>query len=165
MKKLLVILFLAPALSWAQSRSIDAFIKQYQDKEDVSVVSIEGTLFNLIASIADEESSDEEMQAIKRVFANIENLKIVSVPYRSAEFNKEKFSEFRSDLRKDKYEELMTMRDDDKNMTFMSQGDNSELSNIVVLIDEGNKLTVLSVIGTVDVRDLAYLARNHDDYH
>ena len=166
MKKLLVIILLAPALAMGQSRSVEAFINQYQDHDEVSVVSIEGSLFDLIGMIAEEaEEDDEELQAIKRVFDNIEHLKIVSVPYRAADFNSDKFNAFRSDLKKDKYEELMTMKDDEKKMTFMTQGENSELSNMVVLIDEEQKLTILSVIGTVDVKDLAYLARNHDNYH
>ena len=169
MKNLLIALLLLPATVFGQSKSIESFINQYEDNDDVSVVSIEGSLFSLIASMADFEDddseNDEEMEAVKRVFGNIESMKIVSVPYKVAKFDNTKIKEFRSDLKKDNYTELMSLRDDGKNMTFMAQGEESELSNMVVLIDEEDKLTVLSVIGSLDMKDLALLARNHDDFH
>ena len=169
MKNLLIALLLLPATVFGQSKSIESFINQYQDNDDVSVVSIEGSLFSLIASMADFEDEDiedaEEMEAVKRIFSNIESMKIVSVPYRVAKFDNTKIKEFRADLKKDKYSELMSLRDDGKDMTFMAQGEDSELSNMVVLINEDDKLTVLSIIGSLEMKDLALLARNHDDFH
>lgn len=169
MKKLILIMLLLPSIAFGQSKSIEKFISEYQDNDDVSVVSVEGSLFSLIASMAsietDNAEENEEMEAIQRVFSNIESMKVVSVPYNVASFSNEKYKEFKGDLRKDDYSELMSLRDDGKNMTFMAQGTDSEVSNMVVLIDEDDKLTVLSVIGSVDMKDLAVLARNHDDFH
>ena len=169
MKNLLIALLLLPAVSFGQSKSIESFISQYQDNEEVSVVSIEGSLFSLLASMADLDDEDaenyEEMEAVKRVFSNIESMKIVSVPYKVAKFDNTKIKEFKSELKKDDYSELMSLRDDGKNMTFMAQGEDSELSNMVALIDEDDKLTVLSIVGSVDMKDFAMLARNHGDFH
>ena len=100
MKNLLIALLLLPATVFGQSKSIESFINQYQDNDDVSVVSIEGSLFSLIASMADFEDEDiedaEEMEAVKRIFSNIESMKIVSVPYRVAKFDNTKIKEFRA---------------------------------------------------------------------
>lgn len=164
MKTIVVIYLLVPIIAFGQSKSIDNFIAKWKGNQDVSVVNISGSLFNLLSEVTSIDKEDEEMEAMKRIFRNIQSMKIVSVPYRIAEFSSTRINELKNDLENDQYEELMTLRDNEKNFLFMAQGDNSTLSNMVVLIDDDDQFTVLSVLGSLDMKDLALLARNHKEF-
>ena len=72
MKKLtgLMIIALLPFIAMAQSKSVTSFQNKYSDHDDATFVTIKGSLFNLIASVADyddKDDPDEDLQAFGRI--------------------------------------------------------------------------------------------------
>jgi hypothetical protein len=47
----------------------------------------------------------------------------------------------------------------------MSQGKEDEIRNMVILAEEKENFTLLSINGKLSMKDLAYLSKNHDDFH
>ncbi len=162
MKNLLIILFFASTAVYSQSKSAAAFQEKYKDDRDATVVSINGSLFNLFANIAEAaDEADEEAQAMARIAKNINSLKIISVPVYRSGLQPDAILQLRKDLISEKYDELMQVRDGQDRVYFLAQGDEKEVRNMYVLIQEDEDFTMLEIDGTLNMSDLSYLARHH----
>ncbi|MCA6073693.1 DUF4252 domain-containing protein [Fulvivirga sedimenti] len=162
MKNLLIVLLFASTAVYSQSKSAAEFQEKYKDDRDATVVSISGSLFNLFANIAEAaEEGDEEAQAMARIAKNINSMKIISVPVYRSGLQPDAILKLRKDLISEKYDELMQVRDGQDHVYFLAQGDEKEVRNMYVLIQEENDFTMLEIDGVLNMSDLAYLARNH----
>ncbi|MTI20176.1 DUF4252 domain-containing protein [Fulvivirga sp. RKSG066] len=168
MKKLATVLFaviVSSGAALAQSKTVEEFHNKYKDDRDAKVVNLNGRLFDLFSSIASWDESDEEAQAIARIAANIKSMQILSIPLYKSGFSDEDIAKMRKDLSKEKYEELMTVRDGSDKIYFMTQGDEKTIRNMLVLIQEEEEFAVFNINGVLDTKDLSYLAKNHDKWH
>jgi len=168
MKKLVVTvvgLMIVGASAFAQSKTVENFRQKYKDDRDAKVVSLSGSLFNLLSAVASWDENDEEAQAVSRIAKNIKSMDILSVPMYKTGLKDEDVDRMMSDLKGEKYEELMTARDGEEIVHFMTQGDDKSISNMVALIRDNDELTVLNINGTVAMEDLSYLIKNHNDWH
>lgn len=163
MKKLIALLLVTGTATFAfgQSKTIEDFHSKYKDDRDAKVVSLNGGLFKLIASIADVEESDEDVKTIARIADNITSMDILSIPMYESGFDSKSIDDMRSQLHKEKYEELMTVKEGSDRIYFMTQGTGSQVKNMLVLIREEEEFMVMNINGSLDMKDLAYLARNH----
>ena len=164
MKYLTLILLFATSVAWSQSKSAAAFQEKYRDDRDATVVTISGSMFNLFANIADAaEEDDEEAQAMARIARDIKSMRILSVPVYKSGMERDEILKLRDDLKKEKYDELMQVRDGQDHVFFLAQGDEKEVRNMYVLIHEKDDFTMLEIEGTLRMADLARLARHHSD--
>ena len=165
MKKLTAILMIAllPAVALAQSKSVIDFQSKFSNDPDVTTVLIKGPLFKFIASIAD-HNDDPEMEAIGRIANGIKSMEVFSVPFYT-DLNREDISSLRNGLKKDGYEELLVVRDGKDHVNIMSQGKEDEIRNMVILAEEKENFTLLSINGKLSMKDLSYLSKHHDDFH
>lgn len=165
MKYLLMICLIAAGSAvMAQSKSADAFHNKYQGDRDATVVKLNGSIFNLVASIAAEaDEADEDAQALARIASEINSIRVLSVPVYKSGLEPEDIKALRNDLIKEKYDELMTVRDGSDRMYFLAQGDETEVRNMYVLIQQDREFTMLSIDGRLKMSDLSYLANHHKD--
>lgn len=167
MKKITTFMFALVVLSataFAQSKTVAKFHDKYKDDRDAKVVSLSGGLFELLSSIASWDESDEDAQAIARIADNIKSLDILSIPLYKSGFNHDDIDEMRADLSKEDYEELMTVRDGGDKIYFLTQGDKSTVKNMLILIKGEDEFALLNVNGSLDMKDLGYLAKNHKNW-
>ena len=170
MKKLatlLIAIALIPALATAQTKALAEFHAKYRDMDNTTYVDISGSLFNFASSIAnyvDEDDEDkEEIEAAGRILGAIKSMQVLSVPYRVVD--KSDISSLKSSLDKEKFESLMTVKDDDANINIMAQGSGSELKNLTFLIDDEDEFVLLTFQGTLSMEDVSYLVKNQKNWH
>lgn len=167
MKKLLALLLIAGAATctFGQSKTIEDFQNKYGEDRDAKVVSLNGSLFKLLGSIASYDEEDEDAQTIARIAGNINSMEILSIPMYKSGFDNKSFDDMRSQLKGEKYEELMTVRDGSDRVYFMTQGTASQVKNMLVLVREEDEFTVMNINGSLDMKDLAYLAKHHKNWN
>jgi len=167
MKKLAVMIFAVAisATAFGQSKTVENFRNKYKNDRDAKVVSLSGGLFELLSSIASWDESDEEAMAISRIADNIRSLEILSIPLYKSGFSHEDIDKMRSDLEKESYEELMTVKDGHERVYFLTQGDKNTIKNMLVLIREDDEFAVMNIDGSLDMKDLSYLVKHHKDWN
>ena len=157
--------FVLSGMAWAQSKTVADFHQKYKDDRDATLVQLNGGLFKLLASIASYDAGDEDAQVIARISDNIESMDILSVPLFDSGLTPSEFDDMRGQLRKEKYEELMEIREGRDRVSFLTQGGANEVRNMVVLIREEENAVVMNINGTLDMKDLAYLAKHGRKFH
>lgn len=167
MKKLIAVLVLIGTanFAWAQSKTVEEFHNKYKEDRDAKVVSLNGSLFKLIGSIASYEENDEDAKTIARIAEGIQSMDVLAIPMHKTGFDAKALDDMRSQLKKEKYEELMTMKEGSDRVYFMTQGTDSQIKNMLILIREEEEFMVMNINGTLDMKDLAYLAKNHKNWN
>jgi len=170
MKKLAILMMIAlfPVTLMAQSKTVDSFISKYKNHDDVTFVVIKGSLFNLIASIAEYdngEEPDEDLQALGRIADGIQSMTVLQVPYYETDLSKAEVNDLRSSIGKEKYEEFIQVKEGKELINVMAQGTGDEVKNGLILIEEKDEFTIISVDGTLSIKDLNYLSKHHKDWH
>ena len=118
-----------------------------------------------MSTIASYDTEDEDARVITRIGEGIESMDIVSVPLFDSGLKPAEFDGLKDKLKSEKYEELMNMRDGRDRVSVMTQGGENEVKNMVILIREEDNAVVMNVNGTLDMKDIAYLARNSKNWH
>ena len=168
MKKLttLMIIAMLPFLAMAQSKTVAAFQDKYSDHDDATYVAIKGSLFNLIASIAEyDDDPDEDVQAMARIANGIKSMEVLRVPFYDTDLNREEVASLRNSLKKEKYEEFLSVKEGKELINVMAQGADDEIRNMLVLVEEKNDFTLISINGTLSMKDLSYLSKHHNNFH
>jgi hypothetical protein len=170
MKKLtgLMIIALLPFLVMAQSKSVSAFQDKYSDHDDATYVTIKGSLFNLIASVADyddDENPDEDLQAFGRIADGINSMEVLSVPFYETNLNREEVGSLRKALIKEGYEEFLMVKEGKELVNVLAQGAEDEIRNMLVLVEEKENFTLISINGTLSMKDLSYFSKHHANFH
>jgi Domain of unknown function (DUF4252) len=168
MKKLtgLMILAMLPFLAMAQSKSVNTFQDKYSDHEDVTYVTIKGSLFNLIASIAEyDDDPDEDLKAMANIANGIKSMQVLKVPYYDTDLSRDEVAGLRKSLEKENYEEFLMVKEGKELINVMAQGAEDEIRNMLVLVDEREAFTVISIDGKLSMKDLSYLSKHHGNFH
>lgn len=162
---LVIAVVLGSTAALAQSKTVENFHNKYKDDRDAKVVTLTGGLFKIFATIASFDEEDEDAQALARIAQNIESMEILSIPMYKSGFSADDVEKMRSDLGKEQYEELITVRDGQEKVYFLTQGDKNTVKNMLVLIKEKDEFAVMNVKGTLDLKDVAYLAKHRNNWN
>lgn len=168
MKKLTTLMMIAmlPFLAMAQSKSVKNFQDKYSGHDDVTYVTINGSLFNLIASIAEyDDDPDEDMEAFGRIANGINSMEVLRVPFYDTDLNREEVAGFRGSLTKEGYEEFLMVKEGKELINVMAQGAADEIRNMLVLIEEKDEFTLISINGKLSMKDLSYFTKHHRNFH
>ena len=158
-------LFIGFGFAMGQSKTVKEFHEKYKDDRDAKVVSLNGSLFKLMSAIASYDTEDKDAEVIARIGEGIESMEIVSVPLFDSGLQPAEFNGLKEKLKNEKYDELMNMRDGRDRVSVMTQGGQHEVKNMVILIREEDNAVVMNVNGTLDMKDIAYLARHSKNWH
>ena len=159
MKKLLfafVMLAFGPAL-FAQNDAITKYFDQYKDNESFTIVNVSPKLFEMLATIAQEEIDDPE---ILEMIKEMEGLKILKTEETPMKYYEEAISKI--DTRG--YEELMTVRDEGQNVRIMVKDEDGGniVNEMLLLVGGEDEFVLLSFVGKLHLNKLAKLAKNMD---
>jgi hypothetical protein len=165
MKKttLIVALALIASIGYTQSKSVESFKNKYADDRDATVVTLQGNIFRLIGSIA-EYSDDEDAQALSKMADGIKSMQIISLPKYETGLEDDEIKQLKSNLMKESYEELMNFREGREKVVIYSQGNEDEVRNMLILVEERNEFAVINIDGILKMKDLAYIASHHDKW-
>ena len=143
MKKIFIaIAILAiPFLASSQQESIEKFYNKYVDNEKISDISLNGWILSMASKMSEEEGT-EILQKIT------EEKDIVS---------KADVKKLMRDVRKNDFEDLMTVRDEGTRVNFMIREEGENITNVLVIIHGDGEFILLSLEGNLNMEDLKQL--------
>jgi hypothetical protein len=154
MKKqaLLVLILSALAMSLhAQTSPVDDLFDRYDGKEGFTSVYISSKMFSLLSRI---DSNDEEF---RNLVTRIKGIRILSIDSAENKGGVNFVSELMPRLRRNGYEELMTVKEENDNVFFMIREAGGKIAELV-MITGGHGSSVVSIRGDLDLKTIASLS-------
>ena len=150
---ILMLLALFSASLSAQKSPVDDLFERYDGKEGFTSVYISPKMFGLLSRI---DSDDQEFRDLVTRIKGIRILSIDSVAVvRGINFA----SELMPSLRRNGYEELMTVKEPDGQVFFMIREAGGRIAELV-MVTGGGSSSVVSIQGDLDLKTIASLSDN-----
>ncbi len=157
MKKIIAIVVLMMAVSGVKAQdAISKFFSKYQNDDSFSHVNISSKMFSLFTEM--EATTDEDKEVLEAI-SKLKGLKILAKDdgRNARELYKEAFSLIPKD-----YEELMTVRDKDKDMKFLIKENGGKISELVMVMGGNEEFMVLSLFGEIDLKQVSRIGKSMD---
>ena len=154
MKKQALFMLMLAALSaslCAQKSPVDDLFDRYNGKEGFTSVYISSKLFSLLARI---DSDDEEF---RNLVTRIKGIRILSLDSTAVVRGINFASELMPGLRRNGYEELMTVKEQSGEVFFMIREVGGRIAELV-MITGGGGTSVVSIQGDLDLKTIASLS-------
>ncbi len=140
----------------AQDDAITKYFSKYVDNDDFSHVTVSGKMFSMINQIEVEDDEDKAM---------VESLgKIKGVKALFAEDGVDGNSMYKEALgliNGKGYEELMSVREDDKDIKFMIKEKGNKIDELFMVMGGDNDFALVSIVGDgIDINQLYKLSKN-----
>jgi len=139
----------------AQDNAISKFFSKYQNDDSFSLVNISGKMFSMMANI---EGSTPEDKAMISAISKIKGLKILRKE--EARNSRELYKEAMSAIPSQEYEELMSVRDKDKDMKFYTKESGGKISDLVMIMGGNEEFMVLSIFGDIDLKEMSRIGKS-----
>ena len=137
--------------------AISKFFNKYQNDESFNQVNISSKMFGLITNMEIETPEDKD---IVEAISKLKGLKILAKE--DARNARELYKEAFSLIPKD-YEELMTVRDKDKDMKFyIKEGARGTISELLMVMGGNTEFMVLSLFGEIDLKQVSRIGKKMD---
>jgi len=149
MKKLVLILIvaLAPALANAQNSAVENLFKKYGGQDGFTTVTINSGLLKMAAEFSDDDDGMEILNSIK-------GIKILAQEDGDAgNF----YDEVMGSLKKDSYEELMTVNSDDEDVIFLVKKEGKRIKEFLLVVGGNEENALIYISGDMYMKDLAQL--------
>jgi hypothetical protein len=161
MKKCIILsaLLLSGLVAFSQSRAIEDFHNKYKNNGKYFSVRIDGGILNLLSGI---ETSDEEAQEMLDAISRIDAIDVHSINRNEDEFAESDISKFKKAVQKEKYDELMIVRDGDTDVDFLIKEKKGKISDLLLLVDEPDEFIIVSISGEIDLKTIADITENLD---
>jgi CII-binding regulator of phage lambda lysogenization HflD len=157
MKKIMAIVVLTMVISGAYAQdAITRFFTKYQNDESFSQVNISSRMFGLFTQM---ESDDPEDKEVLDAISKLKGLKILAKE--DARNARELYKEAFAVIPKD-YEELMTVRDKDKDMKFMIKESGGKISELLMVMGGDDQFMVMSLFGEIDLKQVSRIGKKMD---
>ncbi len=158
MKKSVVVVAMIMMIAWgvsAQDNAFSKFFSKYQNDDSFSLVNISGKMFSMMANI---EGSTAEDKAMISAISKIRGLKILRKE--QARNSRELYQEAMSAIPTNDYEELMSVRDKDKDMKFYTKESGGKISDLVMIMGGNEEFMVLSIFGDIDLKEMSRIGKS-----
>ena len=158
MKKLIVVFVL---MAWAGGVSaqdaISKFFSKYQNDESFSQVTVSSKMFSLFTNMEVESPGDKE------VVDAISKLKGLRILAKKDERNaRGLYAEAFKLIPMKEYEELMSVRDKDKDMKFLIKETGGKISELLMIVGGSEEFMILSLYGEIDLKKISKIGKRMD---
>ena len=156
MKKLMVgVIMMMSVMANAQSDAIVKFFSKYQNDESFSQVNISGKMFSMMANL--DGNTPEEKTMISAI-SKIKGLKILKKD--ETRISRELYKEAMAMIPSGEFEELMTIRDKDKDMKFFTKESGGKISELVMVMGGNDEFLVMTLFGEIDLKEMGKIGRS-----
>lgn len=145
-----VALFISMSAS-SQTDAIERFFKDYQDDENFTVVYVSPKMFQMVSKVTD-GSEDKELSAIVK---DLKGLRILTSKVNPGKV----YTEANKRLNIKEYEELVTVREKDSNVRFVTKEANGVINELLLLVGGKEEFVMMSFVGNIDLSKIARLAK------
>ncbi|MFO0268612.1 MAG: DUF4252 domain-containing protein [Cyclobacteriaceae bacterium] len=160
MKKIVIgmMLLALSVAAQAQGDAIAKFFNKYQNDESFTQVTVSSKMFNLFTNMDVEKPEDKE---VLDAISKLKGLKVlVKEEARNA---RELYKEAYSMIPANQYEELMFMRDKDKDMKFyIRETSPGKISELVRIMGGNEEFMIMSIFGEIDLKQISKIGRKMD---
>ncbi len=144
-------------LTSAQSQDvISRFLSKYQNDDSFTNVNISSKMFSLFMQM---EVADPEDQEVLDAISKLKGLKILAKE--NAANSHELYREALSVIPVS-FEELLSLREKEKDVKFMVQESGGKISELLMVVGSPNEFMILSVIGDIDLKQIARIGKRMD---
>jgi len=156
MKKVMLgVVMMLSVAAQAQNDVIAKFFNKYDGDESFSKVSISGKMFSMMANI---DGNTEDEKAMISAISKIKGLKILKKD--DARNSRELYKEALSMVPAGQFEELMTVRDKDKDMKFFTKESGGKISELVMVLGGNEEFLVMSLFGEIDLKEMGKIGKS-----
>jgi len=145
-----------------QNQSIDRVFDKYAGKEGFTTVYISRYMFSMFANL--DNVDDKELGEVKDVFGKLTGIKILAVDDPEALGKGVNFyDEIMKDLPREKYEELMVVKDSESDVVFLAREDHGVIVELLMIVGgEGDDNVLIAITGEINLSTIAKLAETMD---
>lgn len=156
MKKLpfLLVLFSLILSSCGSPKTAKQFYNKHKRKEGVSNASVPGWLVWLGTGLAYHSIQNEEAKMGLKLAKKVKRLRFMQAENKEVISPKE-VSEFLGNLRANKYEDLIMIKDGPQTVSIMVRDTETKLKNIMVLVDQEDEFVFMSMKSSLKYKDLS----------
>lgn len=158
MKKIFVIAVMMIGVNsvFAQD-AISKFFSKYQDDESFTQVTVSSKMFNLFTNMEVESKDDQE---VLNAISKLKGLRILAKENTSdaRKLYKEAFAL----LPVKEFEELMSVRDKDKDMKFYIKESGGKISELVMIMGGIDDFMVMTLVGEIDLKQVSKIGKKMD---
>ena len=158
-KILLIIFLLAGYMGLCQSQAVMNFHNKYKDNGKYLSVKIEGGLLKMLSNV---ETNDEETQEFLDAVSKIEAIDVHSVNRDNGDFDESDINKFKKEIKKEKYDELLIVRDGDTDLDFLIKERKGKISDLLLVVDEPDEFIIVNINGDIDLKTIAKVTENLD---
>jgi len=141
----------------AQDNAISKFFTKYQGDESFSQVTVSSKMFGLFTNMDAEKPEDKE---ILDAISKIKGLRVLAK--QETRDARALYKEAMTMIPVKEYEELMTVRDKDKDMKFFIKETSGKISELVMVMGGNEEFMVLSLFGEIDLKQISRIGRKMD---
>ena len=150
---------LAAHFGICQSQAVLDFHEKFRDNGKYVSIRIDGGLLKLFSSI---ETNDEETQEFMDAMNKIDAIDVHSIDRGDDGFNESDLNRFKKDVQKEKYDELMIVRDGDTKLDFLIKEKKGKISDLLLLVEEPDEFIIVNISGEIDLNTIAKITDNLD---
>jgi hypothetical protein len=158
MKKIIVAgaLLMVMNVAFGQD-AISKFFTKYQTDETFSYVTVSSKMFSLFT---DMEADTPEDKAILEAISKLKGLKIIAKE--DERVARALYKEAFSLIPIKEYEELMSVRTDDKDMKFFIKDSGGKISELLMIVGGSKQFMVMSLFGEIDLKQIGRIGKKMD---
>ena len=160
MKKLvaIVVLMITASGAFAQD-AISKFFSKYQDDETFSQVTVSSKMFSLLMDMQVDNPEDQE---VIDAISKLKGLRILGKDH--TRDGRTLYKEALALLPSKDYEELMSVRDEDKDMKFFIRSGSGagKIAELVMVMGGNDDFMVLSLFGEIDLKQIGKIGSKMD---
>ena len=139
-----------PMSGFCQHESIENFYNKYIENEKVTDINLNGWVLSLASLIADEKTGEEVLEKITQLRIMVADEKNI--------VSKTDLKQLMKDVRKNSFEDLMTVRDGNDRINFMiREKADGTITNVLVIVNGDTEFILLSLEGALNFEDLKKL--------
>src|SRR5688572_24189455 len=137
--------------------AISKFFTKYQDDESFTQVTVSSKMFSLVNKIEVESKEDQE---VLNAISKLKGLRILAKENTSdaRKLYKEAFTL----IPVKEFEELMSVRDKDKDMKFYIKESGGKISELVMIMGGADDFMVMTLIGEIDLKQVSRIGKKMD---
>lgn len=151
--KTLIIVLSLPLVLFAQKNAADKFFEKYADKDGFTTITVNRGLLNFISELDDDKES-------KQLLKCIETVKILTTKYELNGLNF--YEEIVKNLPKNQYEELITVKDADKQVKILIDEKNGIIKELLVVTGGGDENALIIIRGNIELNKISDLSSSLD---
>lgn len=163
MKKLILICLtlIINQIAFSQTEAIDKFVRKYKrGAKEKTDITLPGFVVRFGLNFVDED--DLEGVDVKRLARKISELRIVNIEKDWTDDSKKPdFQQFLNEVRAEKFEELMTVRDNGEHVNILIREKGNFIRDFLVIVDEkGGEMSLISFSGKFTMEDINKVMEN-----